>query len=41
MAESYTLAAIYPDGDWFSIFDGNWKLLWSSKGISGALRLRD
>ena len=34
MAESYTLAAIYPDGDWFSIIDGDWKLLWSNKGTS-------
>jgi arylsulfatase A-like enzyme len=34
MAESYTLAAIYPDGDWFSIIAGDWKLLWNNKGKS-------
>ncbi len=38
MAESYTLAAIYPDGDWLTILDGDWKLMWNS--TSGA-RLYD
>jgi arylsulfatase A-like enzyme len=34
MAESYTLAAIYPGGDWLTIFDGDWKLMWNSRGRS-------
>ena len=34
MTESYVLAALYPTGDWLTIHDGNWKLLWNSKGTS-------
>ncbi|MCC6848340.1 MAG: sulfatase [Deltaproteobacteria bacterium] len=34
MAESYVLAALYPYGDWFAIFDGDWKYMWNSQGAS-------
>ena len=34
MAESYTLAAIDPNGDWLAIIDGDWKLIWNSQGRS-------
>jgi hypothetical protein len=34
MAESYVLAALHPTGDWFAIFDGDWKLMWNSQGRS-------
>ncbi len=34
MAESYTLAALYPRGDWIAIFDGDWKFMWNSRGAS-------
>jgi arylsulfatase A-like enzyme len=34
MAESYTLAALYKEGDWLAIFDGDWKFMWNSQGHS-------
>jgi arylsulfatase A-like enzyme len=34
IAESYTLPAFYPKGDWLAIIDGDWKLLWNSQGHS-------
>ena len=39
MVESYTLAAIYPGGDWRAIIKGNWKLMWNSKGRSALFDL--
>lgn len=34
ITESYVLGALYPNGDWLAIYDGDWKLLWNSKGSS-------
>lgn len=34
IVESYTLAGVYPGGDWLAIVEGDWKLLWNSKGAS-------
>ena len=39
IAESYTLAAVYPKGDWLTIIDGDWKLMWNSKGASALFDL--
>jgi hypothetical protein len=39
MAESYVLAALYPHGDWLTVFDGDWKYMWNSKGTSELYRL--
>ncbi len=34
IAESYTLAILYDEGDWRAIFDGSRKLMWNSQGRS-------
>ncbi len=34
IAESYTLASLYHQGDWLAIVDGDWKLMWNSQGGS-------
>jgi arylsulfatase A-like enzyme len=34
IVESYVLAALYASGDWFAIYDADWKLIWNSKGKS-------
>lgn len=34
ISESYVLAALYPTGDWLTLYDGDWKLVWNSKSGS-------
>jgi arylsulfatase A-like enzyme len=34
LAESYTLASIYHQGDWLAIVADDWKLMWNSQGAS-------
>jgi hypothetical protein len=40
-AEVNPLPSVSPNGDWRALVEGDWKLAWNSKGLSGLYRRHD